>query len=73
MVNSYNSSRCPRSASGLIRHDLCAQLAPLNRYGLADFSAAVVESLIALANASGRAVRALVRRQAGLTHARATS
>ena len=73
MVHSHDSSHaCPQSASRLIRHDLCAQLVPLNRYGLADFSAAVVEGLIALANASGRALLALVRRPADLTDARQT-
>jgi hypothetical protein len=33
----------------LSRDDLCAQLAPLDRYGLAEFSAAMVDGLRALA------------------------
>ncbi len=45
-----NISQCARSGSApsLLRSDLCAQLAPLNLYGLAGFSAAVVDGLIAL-------------------------
>ena len=37
------------SAPSLVRSDLCAQLAPLNLYGLPGLSAAVVDGLIALA------------------------
>jgi hypothetical protein len=33
-----------------IRHDLCAQLAPLDRYGLADFASVLVDGVLALAN-----------------------
>ena len=36
------------SAPSLVRSDLCAQLAPLNLYGLPGLSAAVVDGLIAL-------------------------
>jgi hypothetical protein len=41
-----------RSASLLAHHDLKATLAPLNRYGLAGLSAAIVDGLIALTGAS---------------------
>lgn len=39
----------------LLRSDLCAQLAPLNRYGLAGFSSALVDGVRALIGASRRA------------------
>jgi len=49
MLTSNNPSRSgPALASGLLRNDLCAQLAPLNRYGLAGVSAALVDGVIAL-------------------------
>jgi hypothetical protein len=32
----------------LIRHDLCAGLAPLDRYGLADFASVLVDGVLAL-------------------------
>jgi hypothetical protein len=38
----------------LLRSDLCAQLAPLNRYGLAGFSSALVDGVRALIVASRR-------------------
>ncbi len=41
-----------RSAPPLIVNDLCAQLAPLNRYGLPGLSAAVADGLRALMGAS---------------------
>jgi len=50
---------CPSLAQPLIEHDLCAQLAPLDRYGLPGFSAALVDGLLALANRSKGALRAL--------------
>jgi hypothetical protein len=57
MIHTHNSSHaCPHSGSRLIRHDLCAQLAPLNTYGLADFSSSLVDGLIALAGASRKAL-----------------
>ncbi len=37
-------------ASRLIRSDLCAQLAPLNRYGLAGLSSALIDGLVAFAS-----------------------
>lgn len=45
--NICRSGRSVASPSYL-RNDLCAQLAPLNLYGLAGLSAAVVDGLIAL-------------------------
>ncbi len=44
-----SAQRAPR----LIRSDLCAQLAPPNRYGLAGLSSALVDGLVALVSASG--------------------
>ena len=38
----------------LLRSDLCAQLAPLDRYGLAGFSSALVDGVRALIGASRR-------------------
>jgi hypothetical protein len=49
-------------ASPLIRSDLCAQLAPLNRYGLAGLSSALVDGLVALVSASRNALRSLAAR-----------
>jgi hypothetical protein len=44
-----NSDRAAgRPGQRFLRNDLCAQLAPLNRYGLAGFSSALVDSLRAL-------------------------
>jgi hypothetical protein len=48
--NVARSGARPRSA--LIVNDLCAQLAPLNRYGLPGFSHALVEGLRSLFGAS---------------------
>jgi len=50
---------CPRLAQPFIEHDLCARLEPLDRYGLAAFSAALVDGLVAVANRSKGALRAL--------------
>jgi hypothetical protein len=36
-------------ASRLIRHDLCARLAPLDRYGPADFASVLAGGVIAVA------------------------
>jgi hypothetical protein len=42
-----------KCASRLIRDDdLCAKLAPLDRYGLADFASVLVDGVLALANRS---------------------
>lgn len=46
-------------ASPLIRGDLCAQLAPLNRYGLPGLSSALVDGLVALVSASRNGLRSL--------------
>jgi hypothetical protein len=45
-----NFCRSGRSGSAptLLRYDICAQLAPLNLYGLAGLSAAMVDGLRAL-------------------------
>jgi hypothetical protein len=51
----------PHPQSRLIRHDLCAQLAPLDRYGLAEFSSALVDGLLAFATWSKAALRAAHR------------
>jgi hypothetical protein len=45
-----------RSVPPLIVDDLCAQLAPLNRYGLPRLSAAVADGLRALMDASRSAL-----------------
>jgi len=50
---------CPHSGPSLIQYDLCARLAPLDRYGLADFSSALVDVLRALASRSLAALRAI--------------
>jgi hypothetical protein len=42
------SNHKPAPAYRLLRSDLCAQLAPLNLYGLMGLSAVIVGSLIAL-------------------------
>ena len=61
MQRLYNSDRSgQRSASPLIVNDLCAQLAPLNRYGLPSLGVAVAESLRALIAASRTAVGAVL-------------
>jgi len=53
-----SSQICPHSQSRLTRDDLCAQLAPLDRYGLAELSSALVDGLLALATWSKDAFRA---------------
>ena len=53
-----SSQICPHSKSRLTRDDLCAQLAPLDRYGLAELSSALVDGLLALATWSKDALRA---------------
>jgi hypothetical protein len=52
---------CARAAPPLIRHDLCAQIAPLDRYGLPGLGAALADGLLALVGASKTALRAAVR------------
>ena len=60
MCNAYDDNDRHRARPApLIRQDLCAQLAPLNSYGLVDFSASLVDGLMALGRASKTAVRAL--------------
>ena len=48
--------------SPLIVKDLCAQLAPLNRYGLPNLGAVAVDGLIVLIGASRKAVGAALTR-----------
>ena len=61
MLRSHNMVRGgDRSVPPLIVNDLCAQLAPLNRYGLPALSAAVADGLRALMGASRAAVCATV-------------
>ncbi|MGH6797536.1 MAG: hypothetical protein ACREDI_04035, partial [Roseiarcus sp.] len=50
------------SVSPLIVNDLCAQLAPLNRYGLPSLGAAVAAALRILIGASRTAVGAVLSR-----------
>jgi hypothetical protein len=45
-----------RSASPLLVNDLCAQLAPLNRYGLTGLGAAIGSALRVLTDASRTAL-----------------
>ena len=49
-------------SSPLIVKDLCAQLAPLNRYGFPNLGAAAVDGLIVLIGASRKAVGAALHR-----------
>ena len=57
---------CPhnrsRGESPLIVNDLCAQLIPLNRYGLPGFGAVVADGARALIGVSRSAVSAVVAR-----------
>ncbi len=58
---SHNTHRAG-DASPLIVNDLCAQLAPLNRYGFPNLGAAAVDGLIVLIGASRKAVGAALTR-----------
>jgi hypothetical protein len=51
---------CAKVASPLIRHDLCAQIAPLDRYGLPGLGVALADGLLALVGASRTALCAAV-------------
>ena len=51
---------CAKVASPLIRHDLCAQIAPLDRYGLPGLGVALANGLLALVGASRTALCAAV-------------
>lgn len=53
---------CAECASPLVVNDLCAQLAPLNRYGLPGLGAAVAKGLHVLIGASRHAVGAALTR-----------
>jgi hypothetical protein len=62
MFRMHETSRiCLHSQSRLIRHDLYAQLGPLDRYGLRKFSSALVDGLLALATWSKEALRGASR------------
>ena len=60
MLCSQHTARC--GDSPLIVKDLCAQLAPLNRYGFPNLGAAAVDGLIVLIGASRKAVGAALHR-----------
>ena len=65
MVCLHNRSRGgAESPSPLIVNDLCAQLAPLNRYGLPGLGAVVADGARALIGVSRTAVGAVVARNA---------
>jgi hypothetical protein len=67
MVCQHNRSRGgAESHSPLIVNDLCAQLAPLNRYGLPGLSAVVANGARALIGASRTAVIAVVARNVAI-------
>jgi len=69
MVCPHNRSRAgAESPSPLIVNDLCAQLAPLNRYGLPGLSAAVANGARALVGVSRTAVTAVIARNAAVAH-----
>jgi len=58
MTHSHHSSHdCPQSRSRLVVDDLSAQLAPLQMYGLAKLTSAVVDGLVVLAAASRKGLR----------------
>jgi hypothetical protein len=65
MMCQHNRSRGgSESPSPLIVNDLCAQLIPLNRYGLPGLGAVVVDGARALVGASRTAMNAVVARHA---------
>ncbi len=68
MLCSHNSHR--GAESPLIVKDLCAQLAPLNRYGFPNLGAAAVDGLLVLIGASRKAVGAM-RTRSESSHDRA--
>jgi hypothetical protein len=59
MPCSHNAGRSRERP--LIVNDLCAQLVPLNRYGLADLGAAVADGARALFDASRTAATSVKR------------
>jgi hypothetical protein len=62
MQRSHIAGRGGRPISPLIVHDLCAQLIPLNRYGLPRLSAAAIDGVEALIRVTRTALRAAPRR-----------
>ena len=61
-MNCSHTTRGAGVASPLIVKDICAQLAPLNRYGFPNLGAAAVDGLIVLIGASRKAVSAALTR-----------
>jgi hypothetical protein len=57
-VGRATSQICPHSQSRLTQDDLCARLAPLDRYGLAELGSALVDGLLVVATWSKDALRA---------------
>ena len=55
MCGSSDDHNQERTVAQVVRSDLCAQIAPLDRYGLPGFSAALVDGLRALVSALRRA------------------
>ena len=63
MLCSQNNHRAGGAySSPLIVNDLCAQLAPLNRYGFPNLGAAAVDGLRVLVGVSRKAVGAALTR-----------
>jgi hypothetical protein len=63
MLCSHNNHRAGGAySSPLIVKDLCAQLAPLNRYGLPGLGAVVVDGARALVGVSRKALAAALTR-----------
>jgi hypothetical protein len=60
MLHPHDSNRGARAVSPLIRNDLCAQIAPLDRYGLPGLGVALADGLLALVSASKTALCATV-------------
>ncbi len=54
MCESNDDNDRARPGAQVVRSDLCAQIAPLDRYGLPGFSAALVDGLRALFSAFRR-------------------
>ena len=57
MLRSQCAGGGARVGSSLVVNDLCAQLAPMNRYGLPGLSAAIVSGLRAVTGVSRNAAQ----------------
>lgn len=66
MVCPHNRSRGAESHSPLIVNDLCARLAPLNRYGLPGLGAVMANGARALIGASRTALTAVAARNVAI-------